>query len=208
MARIERSKVRWSRITAFLGDKVQQTRLWRWTGRHATFRRVVRGGRQQLPDDAWVSCTPNKQINIASLAGPRTRAESVWHPIRSPRAISLEMSRRRRRKGLYRVARGVQGEQEEVSRCSRSRAGLFWRIHSIPKRPCYVYSSAFTGRAINGGVRINLGQSSVRPRHRAKPIPEISPGLSSGFGLSAIWCNNIAIKVLRLKSLEIRVMSY
>lgn len=83
-------------MTILPGGKVQQTRVHgRWMGRHAAFRRVARGGRQQLSDDAWVSCTPNKQINIARLAG-RSRNRSVWsrrwwHRIRPPRAISLEM---------------------------------------------------------------------------------------------------------------------
>lgn len=149
-ARIEKSEVRWNRMTIFPSGKVQQTRLHRrWMGRHAAFRRVARSGRQQLSDDAWVSCTPNKQINIARLAG-RSRnsvwSHRWWHRIRPPRAISREMSCRRRRKRLHGVAWERGGRRRE----KRSRVALvrvpvyFGECAASQKDHATVYPSAFT----------------------------------------------------------------
>ena len=59
--------------------------------------------------------------------------------------------------------------REAASRCSRSRAGLFWRMRSIPKRPRYRIPVGFYGTApLTVPVSINLGQS---PRKTDLKIP-------------------------------------
>ncbi|KAK1135920.1 hypothetical protein K0M31_000492 [Melipona bicolor] len=138
------------------------------TGRHAAFRRVARGGRQQLSDDARVSCTPNKQINIARLAGAEPPVVAPY-PSTSGYIARDELQTTKKETPWGGLRAGRVEAREAVSRCSRSRAGLFRRMRSIPKRPRHRIPVGFYGTApLTVPVSINLGQS---PRKTDLKIP-------------------------------------